>query len=334
MSSDVVIVIVVGAAIVYGFVNGFQDVATTVTSAISTGAASPGVAVAAAALLNFAGAFLSLSVAATVAREIVDPEVVTPTTVLAGLAGAIAWVVLTARLELPSSSSHALLGGVVGATLVAFGADGILGAGLVDKVLLPALAAPLVAFLAAGAAIALIYRLVARRRPSPVRRAFQAGQALSGGLLAVAHGANDAQKAMGVIALALIAEGSLGGGADPPFWAIASAASAIGLGTYTGGWRMLRGGRAQVLEMDAAQAFSAQAAGAGTILAATQLGFPISTTHAINGGVMGAGAAKRLSAVRWGVAGHILAAWLLTLPAAAAIGAAAYGLLRLLGVGP
>lgn len=331
---DAVLVVVVGAAIAYAFVNGFQDVAATVNVSISTGAARPQVAVFAAALLNFAGAFVSLQVATTVAREIVDPSAVTPATVLAGLAGAIAWIAATARLGLPSSSSHALLGGLVGATLAAAGTGAILGGGLVDKVLLPALAAPLIAFLGAGVAIALIYRLVARRRPSRVRRGFQLGQAFSGGLLALAHGANDAQKAMGVIALALIANGTLGAGADPPFWAIAVAAAAIGVGTWAGGWRMLRGGRARVLGMDAAQGFSAQGAGAATILAATQLGFPISTTHAISGGVMGAGAVKRLSAVRWGVAGNILAAWLLTLPAAAAISAAAYGLLRLLGVGP
>ena len=177
--------------------------------------------------------------------------------------------------------------------------------------LLPALLAPLAAFLLAGVAIVLIYRLVGRRRPGTVTRAFRHGQILSGGLLALGHGANDAQKTMGVIVLAMIANGSLGADADPPFWVIAAAGAAIALGTYSGGWRIMRMSGARIIKMDAAQGFSAQGAGAATILAATFLGFPISSTHAISGGVMGAGAARRLSAVRWGVAGqhrHRLAA--------------------------
>jgi PiT family inorganic phosphate transporter len=207
------------------------------------------------------------------------------------------------------------------------------GGGLLDKVLIPALLAPLAAFILAGATIAVIYRALWQRRPGPVTRGFRYGQVVSGGLLALAHGTNDAQKTMGVITLALIANGSLGGGADPPFWAIVAAAAAIALGTYGGGWRLMRGGGTRIIRMDAAQGFSAQGAGAATILVATFLGFPISSTHAISGGVMGAGAAKRVSAVRWGVAGNIVVAWLVTLPAAAAIGAAAYGLSRIVGTG-
>ena len=203
---------------------------------------------------------------------------------------------------------------------------------MLDKVLIPALLAPLAAFAVAVAAIALLYRLFGQRRPGPVTRGFRRAQLLSGGLLALAHGANDAQKTMGVIALALIAKGSLDPGADPPLWTTFAAAAAIALGAWAGGLRILRGG-ARVIEMDAAQGFSAQGAGAATILVATFLGFPISSTHAISGGVMGAGAAKRLSAVRWGVAGNIVGAWLLTLPAAAAIGALAYGIAWLFGAG-
>lgn len=331
MSGDAAMVLVVAAALAFAFSNGFHDTLDLISTAVSTGAAPPQVAIAAAALLNFAGAFAGVAVAATIAHDIVDALAISPDAVLAGLVGAIAWNLATWRLGLPSSSSHALIGGLVGAALADAGSGALKGGGLLDEVLVPALLAPLAAFALAIAAIALVYRLFGDWRPGPVTRAFRRGQAISGALLAFAHGANDGQKTMGVITLALIANGSLAAGADPPGWVIVTAAAAIGLGTYAGAWRIMRGAGARIIKMDAAQGFCAQLAGGGTILAATLLGFPISSTHAISGGVMGAGAAKRLSAVRWGVAGNILAAWLLTLPAAAAIGAAAYGLGSLLG---
>jgi inorganic phosphate transporter, PiT family len=330
VNSDVVMVLVVVAALVFAFTNGFHDTFELIATAVSTGAAPPRAAIAVAAVLNFAGAFLSVAVAATIARDVIDATAIEPAAVFAGLIGAIAWNLATWRLGLPSSSSHALIGGVVGATVAAAGADAVIGDGLLEEVLAPALAAPFAAFLLAGIAIFVIYRLGRRRRPGPVARAFRRGQVLSGGLLALAHGANDAQKTMGVIALALIADDRLGASADPPFWVIVSAAAALALGTYSGGWRILRKGRSRI-RMDAAQGFAAQGGGALTILAATHYGFPISSTHTISGGVMGAGAAKRLSAVRWGVAGHIVTAWLLTLPASAAIGAVAYGIATLFG---
>jgi len=329
--ADPVLAIAVAAAFVFAFSNGIHDTFDVISTAVSTGAAPPGVAIAVASLLTFAGAFISVEVALTIAREVVEAEAITPTVVLAGLLGALAWNVATWRLRLPSSSSHALIGGVIGATVAAAGTDAVLGGGLLDKVLIPALVAPIAAFGIALALIVVIYRLVGRRRPGPTTRGFRHAQVLSGGLLALGHGANDAQKTMGVILLALIANGTLAEGAEPPFWAVAGAAAAIGIGTWAGGWRALRGAGARVIKMDAAQGFSAQGAGAATILASTFMGFPISTTHAINGGVLGAGAAKRLSAVRWGVAGNILVAWLLTLPATAAIGAAVYGVACLLG---
>jgi PiT family inorganic phosphate transporter len=209
----------------------------------------------------------------------------------------------------------------------------VLTDGLIGKVLIPAVIAPVLAFLVAGLSIGLVYRVVGRQRPGPVTRGFRYGQIVSGGLLALAHGTNDAQKTMGVITLALVANGSLAANADPPTWVIASAATAIALGTYSGGWRIIKTTGTRIIKMDAAQGFSAQGAGAAVILASTHFGFPLSTTHVINGGVMGAGAGKRVSAVRWGVAGNIVFAWLLTLPAAAAIGAAAYGLTRIFGTG-
>jgi PiT family inorganic phosphate transporter len=333
VSSDVILVIVVGTALAFDFTNGFHDTANVVATSISTGAARPSVAIGIASLLNFIGAFISISVAATVANDVVNSAVITPTVVFAGLIGAIAWNLITWSFGLPSSSSHALIGGVVGSAVAAAGFDAILADGLVGKVLIPAVIAPILAFVVAGIAIVLVYRVVGRQRPGMVTRGFQYGQVISGGLLALAHGTNDAQKTMGIITLALVANGTLGASADPPLWVIVSSAAAIALGTYSGGWRIIRTTGTRIIKMDAAQGFSAQGAGAAVILASTHFGFPLSTTHVINGGVMGAGAAKRVSAVRWGVAGNIITAWLLTLPAAAAIGALAYGLTAIFGSG-
>jgi len=333
VSSDVILVIVVGTALAFDFTNGFHDTANVVATSISTGAARPQVAIGFASLLNFVGAFISISVAATVASDVVNADVITPTVVFAGLIGAIAWNLITWWFGLPSSSSHALIGGVVGSAVAAAGFDAVIAEGLIGKVLIPALIAPTLAFAVAGLSIGLVYRVVGRQRPGTVTRGFRYGQIVSGGLLALAHGTNDAQKTMGVITLALIANGSLGANADPPLWVIAASATAIALGTYSGGWRIIKTTGTRIIKMDAAQGFSSQGAGAAVILASTHFGFPLSTTHVINGGVMGAGAAKRVSAVRWGVAGNIVVAWVLTLPAAAAIGGLAYGLTRIFGTG-
>jgi PiT family inorganic phosphate transporter len=333
VSSDVILVIVVCTALAFDFTNGFHDTANVVATSISTGAARPRVAIGMAALLNFVGAFISISVAATVANDVVNADVITPTIVFAGLIGAIAWNLITWWFGLPSSSSHALIGGVVGSAVAAVGFDAVIAEGLVGKVLVPAVVAPVLAFVVAGLSIGIVYRVVGKQRPGIVSRGFKHGQIVSGGLLALAHGTNDAQKTMGIITLALIANGSLGAGADPPFWVIASSAAAIALGTYSGGWRIIKTTGTRIIKMDAAQGFSSQGAGAAVILASTHFGFPLSTTHVINGGVMGAGAAKRISAVRWGVAGNIVTAWLLTLPAAAAIGALVYGFTQIFGSG-
>jgi PiT family inorganic phosphate transporter len=333
VSSDIILVIVIGAALAFDFTNGFHDTANVVATSISTGAARPSVAIAAASLLNFAGAFISISVAATVANDVVDAAAITPTIVFAGLIGAIAWNLVTWYFGLPSSSSHALIGGVVGSAVAADGFHVVIAEGLLGKVLIPAIIAPLLAFLAAGISIGIAYRIIGKQRPGIVSRGFKYGQVLSGGMLALAHGTNDAQKTMGVITLALIANGSLGAGADPPLWVIASSAAAIAAGTYSGGWRIIKTTGTRIIKMDAAQGFTSQGAGAAVILASTHFGFPLSTTHVINGGVMGAGAAKRLSAVRWGVAGNIIIAWVLTLPGAAAIGAVAYAVTNVFGSG-
>lgn len=331
--ADLILVIVVGTALAFDFTNGFHDTANVVATSISTRAMSPRIAVTYAAILNFAGAFISLEVAATVADDVVVGDIITPTIVFAGLIGAIAWNLATWYFGLPSSSSHALIGGVVGSALAAVGTEAVLSDGVIGKVLVPALIAPVVAFVVAGIAIVVCYRIVGRQRPGPVTRGFRLGQVVSGGMLALAHGTNDAQKTMGVIALALIANGSLDSGADPPFWVIISAATAIALGTYSGGWRIIRTVGTRIIKMDAAQGFSAQGAGSAVILASSHFGYPLSTTHVISGAVMGAGAAKRVSAVRWGVAGNMIVAWLLTLPMAAAIGALTYGVTQIFGDG-
>ena len=334
MDSDVILVIVVATALAFDFTNGFHDTANVVATSISTHAMPPRVAVGMAAVLNFAGAFLSLEVAATVAKDVVEAGAVTPTVIFAGLIGAIAWNLATWWLALPSSSSHALIGGVVGSAFAYAGADAVLTDGILGKVLIPALVAPVVAFAAAGLGIVVAYRVVGRLRPGPVTRGFKLGQIASGGLLALAHGTNDAQKTMGVITLALVANGSISADADVPSWVVISAAAAIALGTYMGGWRIIKTMGTRIIKMDAAQGFSAQGAGAAVILTSSHFGFPLSTTQVISGGVMGSGAAKRLSAVRWGVAGNIVTAWVLTLPCAAAIGAATYGVTQIFGDGP
>ena len=333
MSDDVILVIVVATALAFDFTNGFHDTANVVVTSISTRALPPRLAVGIAAVLNFVGAFISLEVAATVAKDVVDGGAITPTVIFAGLIGAIAWNLATWWFGLPSSSSHALIGGVVGATLAAAGPDAVFGDGILGKVLIPALVAPTVAFIVGVIAINVAYGIVGRERPGPVTRGFRFGQIISGGLLALAHGTNDAQKTMGVITLALIANGTLGEDAGVPFWVVASAATAIALGTYTGGWKIIRTMGTKIIKMDTAQGFSAQGAGAAVILASTHFGFPLSTTQVISGGVMGSGAGKRLSAVRWGVAGNIVVAWLLTLPAAASVGAVVYGVTSAFGDG-
>ncbi len=334
MGDDVVLVIVVATALAFDFTNGFHDTANVVATSISTHALSPRLAVALAAIFNFAGAFISIEVAATVAKDVVQAGAITPTVIFAGLVGAITWNLITWYFGLPSSSSHALIGGMVGAAFAAAGASAVIGDGVLGKVLIPAVLAPIIAFIIGVLAIGVAYNICGRLRPGPAARGFRIGQVISGAMLALAHGTNDAQKTMGVIALALIANGSLSAeNLDIPTWVIVSSASAIALGTYTGGWRIIRTMGTKIIKMDSAQGFSAQGAGAAVILASSHFGYPLSTTQVIAGGVMGAGAGKRLSAVRWGVAGNLLVAWLLTLPAAAAIGAASYGFTSIFGSG-
>jgi inorganic phosphate transporter, PiT family len=333
MEGDIVLGIVVATALAFDFTNGFHDTANAVATSISTRAMAPRVAVTLAAVLNFVGAFLSLEVAATIASGIVDADLVTPPIVFAGLVGAIAWNLATWYFGLPSSSSHALIGGVVGSAFAAEGAGAIFGDGLLEKVAIPALVAPILAMLVAGIAVLVAYRIIGREHPGVVTRGFRAGQIVSASMFSLSHGTNDAQKTMGIIALALIATGHLDAGADPPFWVVVSAATAIAAGTYAGGWRIIRTMGSKIIKMNPVQGFAAEGAGSAVILSASHVGFPLSTTHVISGAIMGAGAAQRLSAVRWGIAGNIFAAWVLTIPAAGTVGAVTYGIVALFGDG-
>jgi PiT family inorganic phosphate transporter len=317
------LVIVIVVALLFDFTNGFHDTANAVATSVSTRALSPRLAVLIASIANLAGAFVTTAVAKTVGKGIIDTGLATPKTVLAALAGAIVWNLLTWWLGLPSSSSHALIGGLVGAALVQSGEKGVLWHGIAHKVIIPALWAPTIAFAGAFLLLLAIYWVFQWMTPGVANRSFRLGQLVSGTWVAFTHGANDAQKTMGVIALALYAHGSI----DVfyiPRWVQVAAGLAIAAGTYTGGWRIMRTLGQRVFQMDPPAGFAAQATAGAVIYASTHYGYPLSTTHVVSGAVMGAGATKRLSAVRWGVAGNMLIAWVLTIPAAALVAAACW----------
>jgi inorganic phosphate transporter, PiT family len=321
---DIVLVLVVVTALAFDFTNGFHDTANAMATSIATKALKPKVAVGLAALLNFVGAFISLKVAATIAEDIVDPNAITPAIILAGLLGGIFWNLLTWRLSIPSSSSHALIGGVVGAVIVAAGFDAVTVDGLVGKVIVPSVIAPILALAVAATATFIVYRRIQSRDPTENKHSFRVGQIASASLVALAHGTNDAQKTMGVITLALIANGNLSKDASVPTWVIVAAATAISLGTYLGGWRIIRTLGHRITRIETPQGFSAETTSAVVILAASQAGYPLSTTHVTSGGVMGSGLGKRAAEVHWNVAGQMAGAWLLTLPAAALVAGAFY----------
>jgi PiT family inorganic phosphate transporter len=323
---------VVAVALFFDFTNGFHDTANSIATSVSTRALSPRAAVASAAVLNFAGAFISIEVAATIAKGIVDQEVITLDIVMAGLVGAITWNLITWFLGLPSSSSHALVGGMVGSAMAAGGTDVVKWSGIKEKVLIPSLIAPFLGVAIAFVLIVVITRIIARRPPTKVNRTFRRLQLVSGGFVAFTHGTNDAQKTMGIIALALVAGGHLDADFErPPTWVIAAAALAMGAGTYAGGWRIIKTLGQRIAKIDPPQGFAAQTACASILWGTAHFGFPVSTTHTISGSVLGAGAIRGFSAVRWGVAGNILVAWILTLPAAALVGAGMEVVTRLPG---
>ena len=311
---------VVAVALFFDFTNGFHDAANAVATTVSTRALTPRVAVGFGAVLNFAGAFISLKVATTVGKGIVDPNVVTLKIVLAGVVGAIGWNLTTWLLGLPTSSSHALIGGVMGSAIAARGWSVINAHGLYEKVLIPSLASPFLGILLAGALVVAIMWLFRSRGYGRTTRMFRRLQIVSAGFVALTHGTNDSQKTMGIIALALVAAHP-GQAFHVPFWVIFTCALAMALGTYTGGWRIMRTLGQRVTHLEPHQGFAAETSTAILLWATARYGFPVSTTHTISGSVLGAGAAKRFSAVRWGIAGNILIAWLLTIPAAGLVAA-------------
>jgi inorganic phosphate transporter, PiT family len=317
------LVLVIAVGLAFDFTNGFQDTAHYVAPWVGTRALGPRPAVAVSAAANLAGAFVTTAVAKTVGKGLIDTGLATDMTILAALLGAIAWNLTCWRLGLPSSSTHALVGGLIGAALVQSGSRGVIWHGLLTKVIIPAAVSPVVGFLGAFALLIVIYRVFFRVSPGPGNRGFRLGQLLSGTWVAFAHGANDAQKTMGVIALALYTHGSISS-FYVPTWVKIAAGLTIAAGTYVGGWRVIRTLGQRIYKLQPEHGFSAQVAAGTTIYLGTHFGFPISTTHAVSGSVMGAGATKRFSAVRWGVAGNIVAAWLLTIPAAGLVAAALY----------
>jgi PiT family inorganic phosphate transporter len=318
------LVLVIVIALGFDFTNGFHDTANAVATSVSTRALSPRLAVLIASVANLAGAFVTTAVAKTVGSGIIDVGLATTKTLLAALLGAIAWNLLTWRLGLPSSSSHALIGGLVGAAIAQSGTAGVQWDGLVHKVILPALASPVIAFVGALVLLVALFWLLVRITPGLANRSFRLGQLGSGTWVAFTHGANDAQKTMGVITLALVITGHQAKFDHIPTWVIVSSGLAIGLGTYVGGWRIMRTLGQRLYTIEPAAGFAAQTTSGLTIYLATRYGYPLSTTHVVSGGVLGAGSTKRLSAVRWGVAGNIVFAWILTLPAAGLVAAALY----------
>jgi inorganic phosphate transporter, PiT family len=329
---ELTLVAVVAVALFFDFTNGFHDTANSIATSVSTRALSPRLAVLSAAVLNFAGAFVSFKVAATIASGLVDLAEISLEIILAGLVGAITWNLITWYLGLPSSSSHALIGGVIGSAMAAAGFDVVKWSGLYEKVLLPSLAAPFLGFALAALIMVGLLWVIRRRHPGRVNTVFRRLQLISGGFVSFTHGTNDAQKTMGIIMLALVVDGRLAEDAGrPPTWVIVSAAVAMAAGTYAGGWRIIKTLGQRVAKLDPPQGFAAQTSCATILWLTAHFGFPVSTTHTISGSVLGAGATRRFSAVRWGVAGNILLAWLMTIPCAALVGAGMEVLTRLPG---
>jgi PiT family inorganic phosphate transporter len=313
--------VVIATALLFDFTNGFHDTANAMATSIATGALRPKVAVALSAVLNLAGAFLTTAVAKTIAGGLVDEFRVTPAIILGGLVGAIVWNLFTWLLGLPSSSSHALFGGLIGAVWMAAGTGAVHFDVVLRKIAIPALTSPVLAGVVAMVFTWLVYRLVRRVRRSRVERGFRMGQTVSASFVSFAHGTGDAQKTMGVITLVLISAGALPEGAAPPLWVIAAAGLALAAGTYAGGWRIIRTMGRGLTDLESPQGFAAETSATAVLLTASHLGLPLSTTQVCAGGILGSGLGRgRLAGVRWGVARRMAFAWLLTLPAAGLVG--------------
>ncbi len=326
----VIVGLVVVVALTFDFTNGFHDTANAMATSIATGALKPKTAVIAAGTLNLVGAFLSTEVAKTISGGLINEQVVTiaPEFILAGLIGAIIWNLLTWLVGLPSSSSHALFGGLVGAVIVGAGVEGVNFAAVLTKILIPALVSPVVAGLAAFCAVKLIFFIVKKMDESQIENGFRHGQTITACLVALSHGTNDAQKTMGIITLTLIAVGAQSSGTGPQLWVVAVCGLAIAAGTYMGGWRVIRTLGKGLTEISTPQGFAAEASSATTILVSSHLGFALSTTQVCSGSIIGTGLGKKGNAVNWGVAARMVVAWLVTFPAAGIVAALACALAK------
>jgi inorganic phosphate transporter, PiT family len=336
MGTTFVLVIVIVAAVSFDFTNGFHDTANAMATSIATGALKPMVAVLISAALNFLGAFISISVATTIAKGIVPTSATAGASGLfvveAALIGAMTWNLITWYFTIPSSSSHALIGGLIGAALASVGSSAVSVHGIVQKVVAPGILAifvcGIVAFLATRAA----YMLIRRLGQEEARAGYRYGQIGSASLVSLAHGTNDAQKTMGVVALALISTGHLSAAHfTVPIWVKLICATAMALGTATGGWRIINTMGNRITTVESPQGFAAESSSAATILASSYYGYPLSTTQVVSGGVMGAGLGKRGGVVHWPVVGQMVSAWVITLPAAGLVGAAAWNISNIFG---
>jgi PiT family inorganic phosphate transporter len=322
-----VLIAVLGLAIAFDYINGFHDTANAIATSVTTRALRPGWAIAMSATANFFGALTGTAVARTVGSGLIDTNVESETMIAAALVGAITWNLITWRLGIPSSSSHALIGGLLGAALAAAGIGSWKVDGIMEKVLLPLIASPLIGFVLGLVVMIVIFNLFQRAHPARLNGVFRRLQVLSAGYMAFSHGSNDAQKTMGIMTLALFSAGVI----DEfrvPLWVILVAATAISLGTAAGGWRIIKTMGTKVVKLDPVHGFAAETTAATVIFTATQLGMPVSTTHVISSAIMGVGSSDRLKTVRWGVARSIVAAWILTLPASGLTAALAYVVLK------
>ena len=327
----VLLLVVLGLAVLFDYINGFHDTANAIATSVSTRALKPEHAILMSATANFVGALTGTAVAKTISSGLATtPDgPVGQTIVAAALVGAIVWNLVTWRFGIPSSSSHALIGGLLGAVVASVGAGAIKVDGVLTKVILPLVGSPIAGVLGGFLLMVLLLNVFRRANPQRINERFRRLQLISAAFMAFSHGSNDAQKTMGIMTLALIAAGVLPADSAIPLWVIVLAATAISFGTAAGGWRIIKTMGQRVVKLDPVHGFAAETTAATIILTASHFGMPVSTTHVISSAIIGVGSSDRLSAVRWGVAGNIVIAWILTIPASAAVAALAYVVLNL-----
>ena len=324
--------LVIALAIVFDYINGFHDTANAIATSVATRALRPRHAILMAASFNFIGAFAGTAVAKTIGAGLVDETTTTQSVVMAALVGAITWNLITWYFGIPSSSSHALIGGLLGSTLIASGTTALRGDGILDKVVIPMISSPLIGFVVAFGLMIILYWTFRHAKRKPMARIFRRLQVVSAGYMAFSHGSNDAQKTMGIITLALFSAGAITS-IDVPVWVIVVSASALSLGTAVGGWRIMRTMGHRVVELEPIHGFAAETTAASILFATAHLGMPVSTTHVISSAIMGVGSARGPKGVRWGVARRILMAWVVTIPAAALVAAGSWVVLHNIGFG-